>query len=152
MALKHQKGAHMTAILVHLSQELGSDRLQFYAPHVWLYKGECDTVIIKLEQTKTQDKLLVNASFARDGSGPLMASFMSMLLIEDCHATSMDTFGVCSGKASITLYHLLDMTGFDAVRLSAYLQNFETLVLCVLEGARANMPNIQDDRLSLIAP
>ena len=64
----------------------------------------------------------------------------------------MDTFGVCSGKASITLYHLLDMTGFDAVRLSAYLQNFETLVLCVLEGVRATMPNIQDDTLSLIAP
>ena len=70
----------MTAILEDLSHELGPNKLRFYAPIVWPYKGDSEAIIIKLEQTNIDNKLLVNASFARDGSGPLMASFMSMHL------------------------------------------------------------------------
>ena len=142
----------MTAILEDLSHELGTNKLRFYAPIVWLYKGDSEAIIIKLEQTNIDNKLLVNASFARDGSGPLMASFMSMLLIENCHATRSDTFGVCSGDASVTLYHLLDVTAFDHKRLLAYLKNFEALVICVLEGAHVEMPQMTNKTIPLIAP
>ena len=125
----------MTALLQELARDIGTDRVVFFAPYVWVYQGQNPAIIIKIEETRSAHKLFVNVSFARDGSGVLMASFMSMLLIEDSHATSADTIGVCSGHASITLYHMLDITALDSQRLLSYLENFESLALCVLEQA-----------------
>lgn len=125
----------MTAILQQLAKDIGHHNMAFFAPYVWLYQGQNPAVKIKIEETRCAHKLFVNASFARDGSGVLMASFMSMLLIEDSHATTADTIGVCSGHASITLYHMLDIRALDSQRLLSYLQNFEALALCVLEQA-----------------
>lgn len=125
----------MTQIVKDLAKQLGEERVQYHAPHVWLYRCQHSSIIIKLEKTMQDNHLFVNASFARDGSGPLLASFMSMLLIEECHATTSDTFGICSGLASVTLHHILDITSLDHHRLQAYLENFETLALCVLAQA-----------------
>ncbi|MGC6518093.1 MAG: hypothetical protein ACON49_08750 [Candidatus Puniceispirillaceae bacterium] len=125
----------MSTILSKLATEIGTQKLQFFAPYVWLYKGHNEAIIIKLEETVDSRKLCVNASFARDGSGPLLASFLSMLLIDDCHATTSDTIGVCSGEASVTLFHMLDIGALDTRRLLAYLINFENLILCTLEHA-----------------
>ena len=41
---------------------------------------------------------LVYATTARDGSGPLRASFLTMLLLEDTVANIMLPYGVCSGR------------------------------------------------------
>lgn len=125
----------MTAILQQLANDIGHHKIAFFAPYVWLYQGQNPAIMIKIEETRCAHKLFVNASFARDGSGVLMASFMSMLLIEDSHATTADTIGVCSGHASITLYHMLDIRPLDSKRLLSYLKNFEALALCVLEQA-----------------
>ena len=125
----------MTALLQNLASDIGQDKMAFFAPYVWVYQGQNPAIMIKIEETRCAHKLFVNASFARDGSGFLMASFMSMLLIEDSHATSADTNGVCSGHASITLYHMLDISALDSKRLLSYLENFEALALCVLEQA-----------------
>ncbi len=121
----------MSILLTELARILGEERLQFFSPHVWLYKGKNPFVIIKIEQIASRQKLFVNASFARDGSGPIIASFMSMLFIEEGHATAADTIGICSGHASVTLHHLLDITDMDHQRLETYLDNFEALALCV---------------------
>lgn len=136
----------MTAILTKLADRLGQDktgqkRLQFYSPHVWLYKNENASITIKIETILNDDYVFVNASFARDGSGPLLASFMSMLLIEDSHATSPDTFGICSGAASVSLYHMLDISDLTENRLIAYLHNFEYLAFCIFE--QAGIPSLQ---------
>lgn len=125
----------MTVILEKLAQLLGKERLHFFAPYVWIYKGRYASVIIKIEEMMQDNMLLVNASFARDGSGPLHASFLTMLLLEDSHATKPDSFGICSGKASVTLYHSLDATLLDEKHLHAYLVNFESLALCIFEQA-----------------
>ena len=106
--------------------------MQFFAPYVWLYRPEDKALIIKLEEFEKPIYLCVNASFARDGSGPLLASFMSMLLIEDSHATMTGQIGICSGRASVTIYHCLDVTHWCAKRLTNYLINFEKLTLCIL--------------------
>ena len=121
----------MSVLLKDFATYLGEERVQFYAPHVWLYQGQNPSVIVKIEQIASHDRLFVNASFARDGSGPIIASFMSMLLIEEVHATTSDTIGICSGNASVTLHHLLDITDMDYHRLQTYLINFEALALCV---------------------
>lgn len=128
----------MTNLLAAAQSHYGQDKVQFYAPYIWLYRPENEAIIIKLEETNRPDCLCVNASFARDGSVPLLASFMSMLLIEDSHATTADTIGVCSGMASVTLYHWLDVAQWDAHRLLCYLHNFEKLALCVITQAAAS--------------
>lgn len=125
----------MRVILENLAAKLGHEIVQYHSPYVWLYHGQNPAVILKIEETKNDDKVFVNASFARDGSGPLLASFMSMLLIEDSHATVADTIGVCSGYASVTLYHMLDISQLDEARLMHYLHNFEALALCIFEQA-----------------
>lgn len=128
----------MTVILSRLSQKMGADIMQFHAPYVWLYRSSNKAIVIKIETIIDDHKLFVNASFARDGSGPLLASFMSMLMIEDIHATVADTIGICSGEASVTLFHLLDITTIDDQHLLHYLYNFETLAICILEQATNN--------------
>ena len=133
-----KKANIMTAILCELSQKLGPEIMQFHAPFVWLYRSSNKAIVIKIETTTDDEKYFVNASFARDGSGPLMASFMSMLMIEDVHATSADTIGICSGEASVTFYHMLDLGDIDDKHLVNYLYNFEILAICILEQATNN--------------
>lgn len=138
----------MTNILELLQNQIGDDRLQFHPPLVWIYRPKNKNVIVKLEQTKQPDMICVNASFARDGSGPLMASFMSMLLIEDSHATTADNLGICSGAASITLYHWLDIKGWQASQLVNYLVNFEKLALCILpQASKFPSSNSSNDKI-----
>lgn len=135
----------MTVTLEALQNQIGSDKLQFHPPHVWIYRPKNKNIIVKLEQTKNPHMLCVNASFARDGSGPLMASFMSMLLIEDSHATSTDYLGICSGAASITLYHWLDIKNWQCNQLANYLINFEKLALCILpQASKSPSHNLPD--------
>ena len=130
-----KKGTIMTKLLQLLKANQGPEKVQFFAPYVWLYRPEEKAVIIKLEEFRKPNLLCVNASFARDGSGPLLASFMSMLLIEDSHATMMGQIGICSGRASVTIYHCLDVTDWNVSRLMNYLTNFEKLTLCILPQA-----------------
>lgn len=125
----------MTKLLHQLKANHGPEKVQFFAPYVWLYRPEEKAVIIKLEELRKPNFLCVNASFARDGSGPLLASFMSMLLIEDSHATMTGEIGICSGRASVTIYHCLDVTHWSVKRLTNYLINFEKLTLCILPQA-----------------
>ena len=42
---------------------------------------------------------IIFSIMARDGSGPLRTSFLTMLLLEDTIATAHEPFGVCFGEA-----------------------------------------------------
>lgn len=135
----------MTKLLQQLKANHGPEKVQFFAPYVWLYRPEDKALIIKLEELQKPNYLCVNASFARDGSGPLLASFMSMLLIEDSHATMTGQIGICSGRASVTIYHCLDVAHWCAKRLTNYLINFEKLTLCILPQATSLALRPADD-------
>ena len=129
----------MTDLLQQLAQKIGHEALSFHASHVWLYRGDNKAIIIKIEQISPAGKVFVNASFARDGSGPLLASFMSLLLIDECHATQSDSIGICSGHVSVTLYHMLDLASFDLAHFCRFLENFEALASCIFDQARGKI-------------
>ena len=98
--------------------------------------------MVKIESTEKDNILVVNAGFAKDGSGPLQANFLSTLMIEDIQATRGAPLGVCSGRASVTIYHLLDISQMDGPRFHRFLLNFEQMAEWVFsfikEGGHAN--------------
>ena len=69
---------------------------------------------------------------ARDGSGPLRVSFLTMLLLEDTIATAPEPFGVCSGEASVTIYRYVDLEEVPKEQMARSLRNFAHLAEVVL--------------------
>ena len=69
---------------------------------------------------------------ARDGSGPLRASFLTMLLLEDTIATAHEPFGVCSGEASVTIYRYVDLEEVSKEQMARSRPNFVHLAEVVL--------------------
>ena len=140
------------SLLNDIQSHFGIEKLQFFAPYVWLFRPDNQNIVIKLEETKHHHLLCVNASFARDGSGPLVASFMSMLLIEDSHATAGQSFGICSGEASVTLYHWLNVHDWTVKQFANYLINFEKLALCMLSQASDIRPPSLSNKTNISGP
>ena len=69
---------------------------------------------------------------ARDGSGPLRVSFLSMLLLEDTIATAHEPFGVCSGEASVTIYRYVDLEEASKEQIARPFTNLTQLSEVVL--------------------
>ena len=114
-------------IMNNLAQLLDEDELFFYPPYVWLFTPKNSELVVKIESAEKDNILVVNAGFAKDGSGPLQANFLSTLMIEDIQAPLGAPLGVCSGKASVTIYHLLDISKMDGKRFHRFLMNFEQI-------------------------
>lgn len=128
--------------MTNLAQFLKEEELHFYPPYVWLLTRKDSDLVVKIEGTEKDNILVVNAGFAKDGSGPLQANFLSTLTIEDVQATRGAPLGVCSGRASVTIYHLLDISHMDGQRLHRFLINFEQMAEWVFsfvkEGGHIN--------------
>ena len=88
--------------------------------------------IVQLELMDDGKWGIIFAIMARDGSGPLRASFMTMLLLEDTIATSQTPFGVCSGDATVTIYRYIDLAAVSKDELCRVLTNFADLADLVL--------------------
>lgn len=82
----------------------------------FLFYPEESPVIVQLEALES-GKLLIYCSFARDGSGLFLASFMTLLLTEDVGAISplalpVDTALSCvTGSVSQTYFQLMPVFG-----------------------------------------
>lgn len=78
----------------------------------YLFYPDSSPVIVQLEALEN-DRLLMYCSFARDGSGLFLASFMTLLLTEDVGAISplalpVDTALCCvTGSVSQTYFRLM---------------------------------------------
>jgi len=68
----------------------------------WMIEAEPGP-IVQLE-LMDDGSAMIYATTARDGSGPLRTSFITMLLLEDSIANAMSPYGVCSGEATVTIY------------------------------------------------
>ena len=119
--------------------EIGSSR--------WMLPGGRN-FIIQLELMHDTDRAILFSTIARDGSGPLKASFLTMLLLEDTVANTQKQYGVCSGFASVTLYRFFDLCDITAARMAASLSNFIGLNEIIFADylARPVVPDMSDER------
>ena len=91
---------------------------------------------------------LVYATTARDGSGPLRASFITMLLLEDTITTAMQPHGVCSGDATVTVYRKLDLFEPKPDTIYCAMVGFAQLAATLLAKRGIGLPDVMpfDDR------
>ena len=75
------------------------DRVVALAASRWMMPVN-DNAIIQIELLHHANQALLSSTVARDGSGPLKASFLTMLLLEDTIAHAQRPFGICSGAAT----------------------------------------------------
>ena len=107
----------------------------------FLFYPEGSPVIVQLEALEN-DRLLMYCSFARDGSGLFLASFMTLLLTEDVGAISplalpVDTALSCvTGSVSQTYFRL--MPDFAAGSVICRKKHWPPLVFCLQKRCGAN--------------
>jgi hypothetical protein len=86
-----------------------------------------DNAIIQIELLHHANQALLSSTVARDGSGPLKASFLMMLLLEDTIAHAQHPFGICSGPATVILHRFIDLETLTTDQLAFAIANFASL-------------------------
>ncbi|MEC7237779.1 MAG: hypothetical protein VXW17_07100, partial [Pseudomonadota bacterium] len=81
--------------LVQNPSEAMPCQVQAMSQRRWLIEADPGPVV-QFELLDDGQSALLYATTARDGSGPLRASFITMLLLEDTIANSFTPYGVCS--------------------------------------------------------
>ena len=89
-------------------------------------------LITQLELMHLGNKGLLYSCVSRDGSGPLKASFLTMLLLDDTIATQSAPFGICSGEASLTVYRFVDLSDATSESLAMMVNNFHNMAAVIL--------------------
>ena len=102
--------------------------------------GSDNGPIVQLELFDDGKRGLLFSMVARDGSGPLRTSFLTMLLLEDIFATVQVPYGVCSGEATVTAYRYVDLQNITATQLAQAMVNFGYTAEMVLGGYCGVMP------------
>lgn len=102
--------------------------LSFCPPARWVFQPSHLSLLMQIEEGYQCDTVIIFASMARDGSGPMMTSFMTTLLIDEAHSTAQDGLCVASGPLSVTYYIMRSITDMDAVGFLQLLHNFAELV------------------------
>ena len=113
----------------------------------WMIESEAGP-IVQLELLDDDVSAFVYATTARDGSGPLRASFITMLLLENTIATAMHPHGVCSGDATVTVYRKLDLQRAMPGSIYREMMDFAQLAATLLAKRGIGLPEVLpfDDR------
>lgn len=113
----------------------------------WMIESETGP-IVQLELLDDDITAMVYATTARDGSGPLRASFLTMLLLEDAVANSMEPHGVCSGEATVTIYRKLGLQNATPAWIYREMMDFGQLAATLLAKRGIGLPEVMlhDDR------
>ena len=113
----------------------------------WMIESEAGP-IVQLELLDDDVSAFVYATTARDGSGPLRASFINMLLLGDTIATAMHPHGVCSGDATVTVYRKLDLQRATPGSIYREMMDFAQLAATLLAKRGIGLPEVMpfDDR------
>lgn len=103
--------------------------------------------IVQLELLDDGERAFVYATTARDGSGPLRASFITMLLLEDAIANVMTPYGVCSGEATVTVYRMISLADASPEAICHHIMDFAQLSAAILARRGVGVPGTprQDD-------
>ena len=102
------------------------DRVVALAASRWMMPVN-DNAIIQIELLHHANQALLSSTVARDGSGRLKASFLTMLLLEDTIAHAQCLFGICSGAATVTLQRFIDLGTLLTDQLALAIANFASL-------------------------
>ena len=127
----HARIKEMMKQLVDAPQASLPFKVSELAKRRWM-AGSDDGPIVQLELLDDNKRGIIFSIMARDGSGPLRASFLTMLLLEDTIATAHEPFGVCSGEASVTIYRYVDLEEVSKEQMARSLTNFVHLAEVVL--------------------
>ena len=93
----------------------------------WRMTPVNDNAIIQIELLHHVNQALLSSTVARDGSGPLKAPFLTMLLLEDTIAHAQHPFGICSLAATVTLHRFIDLDALSTDQLALAIANFASL-------------------------
>ena len=102
------------------------DRVVALAASRWMMPVN-DNAIIQIELLHHANQAILSSTVARDGSGPLKASFLAMLLREDTIAHAQHPFGICSGEETVTLHRFIDLDALTTDQLALAIANFASL-------------------------
>ena len=114
-------------------------------------KGEfypCHSPLIVQIERLLDDSYLFYCSFARDGSGLFLVSFISLLLTEDIHASTdlrplsapslvapslIDGLSCVAGSVSVTYFSRLSKEGMHVTDIANHLEHFTTALKSIPE-------------------
>jgi hypothetical protein len=97
--------------------------------------------IVQLE-LMADDSAMIYATTARDGSGPLRTSFITMLLLEDSIANTMLPYGVCSGEATVTIYRRVRLVDATPAGIFRQMMEFSQLAAALLANRGVGLPGV----------
>ena len=99
----------------------------------WMMGGDGGP-IVQFEPFDDGKRGLVYATTARDGSGPIRTSFLTLLLLEDSFATLTGPHGVCSGEATVTVFKIVELETATAHDIAHLMTNFVEVARAKLYG------------------
>ena len=105
-------------VLDYPVQELAASR--------WM-SGSYDHFITQIELLHHCNEAVVYSCLARDGSGRLKTSFLTMLMLEDNIAYAQALHGICSGAATVSMIKFIDLTNMTAAKVVQTIANFTNL-------------------------
>ena len=116
----------ISAIMNDLAQNLSeamSCQVQAMSQRRWLIEVDPGQVV-QFELLDDSQSALIYAATARDGSGALRASFITMSVLEDTIANSFTPYGVCSGDATVTVYRRVALGNATAAGIFRQMMEF----------------------------
>ena len=102
------------------------DRVVALAVSRWMMPIN-DNAIIQIKLPYHANQALLPSTVARDGSGPLTVSFLTMLLLKDAIAHAQRPFGIFSRAATLTLHRFNDLDALSTDQLASAIANFASL-------------------------
>ncbi len=122
-------------------------QVQAMSQRRWMVEAEPGP-IVQLELLDDGHSAMIYATTARDGSGPLRASFITMLMLEDTIANVLAPYGVCSGEATVTVYKRVSLANVTAPGVFRQMMEFSQIASAVLAKRGIGLPGVipADDR------
>ena len=133
--------------LVQNSSKAMPYQVQAMSQRRWLIEADPGP-IVQLELLDDGRSALIYATTARDGSGPLRSSFITMLMLEDTIANVLSPYGVCSGEATVTVYKRVSLANATAPGVFRQMMEFSQIASAVLAKRGIGLPGVisADDR------
>ena len=133
--------------LVQNPSEAMPYQVQAMSQRRWLIEADPGP-IVQLELLDDGRSALIYATTARDGSGLLRSSSITMLMLEDTIANVLVPYGVCSGEATVTVYKRVSLANATAQGVFRQMMEFSQIASAVLAKRGIGLPGVisADDR------